>query len=138
MKYEKMMNNISPIDGRYKDKLKYVNQYFSEFGIIKAKIFIEVNYLKFISTEFSKDCDIDKIIKYIDDLEDTILYDKIKIIESVIPGVTFETIDVDKGDPRVMEYGVRSIPTTIILNMGEVMDRETGVVSEQRLKQMIK
>jgi adenylosuccinate lyase len=54
MKYEKMMNNISPIDGRYKDKLKYVNQYFSEFGIIKAKIFIEVNYLKFISTEFSK------------------------------------------------------------------------------------
>jgi hypothetical protein len=67
MKYEKMMNNISPIDGRYKDKLKYVNQYFSEFGIIKAKIFIEVNYLKFISTEFSKDCDIDKIIKYIDD-----------------------------------------------------------------------
>jgi thioredoxin-like negative regulator of GroEL len=37
-----------------------------------------------------------------------------------------------------MEYGVRSIPTTIILNMGEVMDRETGVVSEQRLKQMIR
>lgn len=59
-------------------------------------------------------------------------------VASEIPGVAFETIDVDTGDPRVMEYGVRSIPTTIILNMGEVMDRETGVVSEQRLKQMIR
>ena len=51
-------------------------------------------------------------------------------VASEIPGVNFETIDVDSGDPRVKEYGVRGIPTTIVLNGDEIMSRQSGVIGE--------
>ena len=37
---------ISPIDGRYYDKLKELSDYFSEFALIKKRIFVELKYLK--------------------------------------------------------------------------------------------
>ena len=36
---------ISPIDGRYNSKTKELQQYFSEFGLIKYRVLIEVEYL---------------------------------------------------------------------------------------------
>jgi adenylosuccinate lyase len=43
-----MQNNplfaISPIDGRYSNKVKELNRYFSEFALIKARVQIEVEY----------------------------------------------------------------------------------------------
>lgn len=38
------LTNISPIDGRYKNQTKELNQYFSEFAIIKYRVLIEVEY----------------------------------------------------------------------------------------------
>ena len=35
---------ISPIDGRYADKVTELNQYFSEFALIKARVLIEIEY----------------------------------------------------------------------------------------------
>lgn len=35
---------ISPIDGRYSDKVNELNKYFSEFALIKARVQIEVEY----------------------------------------------------------------------------------------------
>lgn len=35
---------ISPIDGRYRDKVKSLAPYFSEFGLIKYRLLIEVEY----------------------------------------------------------------------------------------------
>lgn len=41
----KPLNNISPTDGRYANKTKELSKYFSEFGLIKYRVFVEVQYL---------------------------------------------------------------------------------------------
>ena len=38
-------DSISPIDGRYADKLKELKDYFSEYALIKKRIYIELLYL---------------------------------------------------------------------------------------------
>ena len=43
--------NISPIDGRYKNKTKELENYFSEYALIKYRLFIEISWLKFITNE---------------------------------------------------------------------------------------
>ena len=44
-----MLTAISPIDGRYKEKVKFLSQYFSEFAYIKFRVFVEIEYLKDLS-----------------------------------------------------------------------------------------
>lgn len=39
---------LSPIDGRYWSKVSDLAPYFSEFGLIKYRVFVEVQYLKFL------------------------------------------------------------------------------------------
>ncbi len=45
-----MSNNsllaISPVDGRYKGKVADLSQYFSEFGLIRYRVFVEIQYFK--------------------------------------------------------------------------------------------
>jgi len=38
------LNAISPIDGRYRDKVDELQQYFSEFALIKYRVWVEVEY----------------------------------------------------------------------------------------------
>lgn len=44
---------ISPLDGRYGDKISHINEYVSEFGLIKYRIKVEIEWLKllFATTE---------------------------------------------------------------------------------------
>jgi adenylosuccinate lyase len=45
--YEMMLNEltaISPIDGRYRDKVDELGDYFSEFALIKYRVMVEVEY----------------------------------------------------------------------------------------------
>jgi len=37
---------IAPIDGRYRNKVKLLSQYFSEFALIKYRVFVELAYFK--------------------------------------------------------------------------------------------
>ncbi len=39
-----MLTSISPIDGRYHDKVVELEEYFSEFALIKYRVFVEVQY----------------------------------------------------------------------------------------------
>lgn len=39
-----MLNAISPIDGRYADKTDALSPYFSEYGLIKYRVFVEIEY----------------------------------------------------------------------------------------------
>jgi adenylosuccinate lyase len=48
-----MINAISPIDGRYADKTKELSSYFSEYALIKYRIFIEIQYLIQLSKQIS-------------------------------------------------------------------------------------
>jgi len=38
------INNISPIDGRYKSKVAELSNYFSEYALIKYRVLVEVEY----------------------------------------------------------------------------------------------
>ena len=48
--------NISPVDGRYKEKTKELENYFSEYALIKYRVLVEIKWLIFMSCE--------EIIKY--------------------------------------------------------------------------
>lgn len=39
-----MLTAISPIDGRYHDKVAELSEYFSEYALIKYRVFVEVQY----------------------------------------------------------------------------------------------
>lgn len=40
---------ISPIDGRYRKQLQHLDEYFSEFALIKYRVLVEVEYFIFLS-----------------------------------------------------------------------------------------
>ena len=40
---------ISPIDGRYRNQLQFLDEYFSEFALIKYRVKVEVEYFLFLA-----------------------------------------------------------------------------------------
>ena len=42
---------ISPIDGRYREKTKSLSPYFSEYGLMRERVKIEIEYLIFLSSK---------------------------------------------------------------------------------------
>ena len=40
---------ISPIDGRYRQQLHYLDEYFSEFALMKYRVMVEVEYFVYLS-----------------------------------------------------------------------------------------
>ena len=48
--------------------------------------------------------------------------------------INYKKIDVDTDTVLSPKYGVRNIPTLILLENGEVKNRLTGVQSEQQIK----
>src|SRR5450432_1918932 len=39
---------ISPIDGRYRHQLQHLDEYFSEYALIKYRVLVEVEYFLFL------------------------------------------------------------------------------------------
>ena len=58
-------------------------------------------------------------------------------VAAATAGVQFKTIDVDSGDPLIMKFGIRNVPTTVVLNGDEVVSKQSGMIGETQLKQMI-
>lgn len=46
-------------------------------------------------------------------------------------------VDVDSNPETAMQYGVRSIPTILILKDGEVVDKQVGVTTKNALAEKI-
>jgi len=42
---------ISPIDGRYREQLHYLDEYFSEFALMKYRVIVEIEYFLFLSSK---------------------------------------------------------------------------------------
>ena len=42
---------ISPIDGRYRNQLQHLDEYFSEFALIKYRVKVEIEYFLFLAEE---------------------------------------------------------------------------------------
>ena len=58
-------------------------------------------------------------------------------VANEIPGINFQSIDVDSGDPRVLEHGIRNVPTTVVVENGMVVRRQSGNMSSDQLKALI-
>jgi len=63
------------------------------------------------------------------------IFDKVK---KSIDGILFRKIDVDVDSDLTLKYNIKSVPTTIILNNGEEINRFSGVKSEEQLTTIIK
>src|SRR5215207_9852594 len=42
------LSAISPIDGRYRHQVQHLDDYFSEFALIKYRVLVEVEYFLFL------------------------------------------------------------------------------------------
>ena len=58
------------------------------------------------------------------------------IMEQVSRELPVQFVDVDASPQLVAEYGVRSVPTVIIINNGQVSSRQAGVLTESQIKSL--
>ena len=42
---------ISPLDGRYRKQLQHLDEYFSEYALMKSRVVVEIEYLFFLSSK---------------------------------------------------------------------------------------
>ena len=54
-----------------------------------------------------------------------------------VSGVSFQTVDVDSGDPRIVEHGIRNVPTTVVIEENGNVRKQSGVMSVEQLKAFI-
>jgi len=45
------LTSISPIDGRYRKQVQHLDEYFSEYGLMKYRIQVEIEYLLFLENK---------------------------------------------------------------------------------------
>jgi len=56
-------------------------------------------------------------------------------LESAELDVPIEVIDIDVMSDVAIEYGIRSVPTLVMVEDGTVLKRSSGVLSVQQLKE---
>lgn len=61
-----------------------------------------------------------------------------KKLHGVDLGVTVKEVDVDTNRELAIQYGVRSIPTLVLLKSGNEVGRINGDTTIDHIKQMIK
>lgn len=54
-----------------------------------------------------------------------------------ISGVNFQSIDVDSGDPRILEHGIRNVPTTVVIEKNGDIRKQSGVMNVDQLRAFI-
>ena len=42
------LTSISPVDGRYRKQVQHLDEYFSEYALIKYRVLVEIKYLLFL------------------------------------------------------------------------------------------
>jgi adenylosuccinate lyase len=60
---------ISPIDGRYRNQVQHLDEYFSEYALIKYRVLVEIEYVRFLSDKkfFSLPAPVKKVLQEITD-----------------------------------------------------------------------
>lgn len=54
-----------------------------------------------------------------------------------ITGIVIEVIDIDKNQEVAIYYGIRSVPTLVMVKDDNVIKRHTGVMTPSQLKEWI-
>ncbi|MEF8781219.1 MAG: thioredoxin [Haloferacaceae archaeon] len=66
-----------------------------------------------------------------------------KMIEPIVEDIAAETdaivakVDVDANQPLAQNFGVRGVPTLLVFDDGEKVERLVGVQSEEQLKTVV-
>jgi thioredoxin-like negative regulator of GroEL len=58
------------------------------------------------------------------------------IMEQVSRELPVQFVDVDANPQLVAEYGIKSVPTVLIINNGQVSSRQAGVLTESQIKSL--
>jgi len=58
------------------------------------------------------------------------------IMEQVSRELPVRFVDVDSNPQLVAEYGVRSVPTVILVNNDQVVEKKAGVLTEAQIKSL--
>jgi thioredoxin-like negative regulator of GroEL len=58
------------------------------------------------------------------------------IIEQVSREIPVEFIDVDANPQLVAEYGIRNVPTIVVVNNGQATGKQAGVLTESQIKSL--
>ncbi len=58
-------------------------------------------------------------------------------MEEIDTGLPIEVIDIDVDTELAMDYGIRSVPTLVILDENVEVKRMTGLVTKEILKNWI-
>ena len=67
---EKTLRSLSPLDGRYHEKTQVTREIFSELGLIKHRLKVEVEWLKYFLNNFREDLLAPKVIKQLNELSE--------------------------------------------------------------------
>jgi thioredoxin-like negative regulator of GroEL len=60
------------------------------------------------------------------------------MLEEIKPNILFEVIDVDVRPDLAMEFGIRSVPTLIMMEETIEMKRSTGIKTKEQLTEWFK
>ncbi|NLL27259.1 MAG: adenylosuccinate lyase [Bacteroidales bacterium] len=93
--------SISPVDGRYFDKTQALQKYFSEYALIKYRVFVEIEYfiaLKNLGLPMLKDIP-EKKITSLKEIENTFSLEDVKKIKDIEK--------ITNHDVKAVEYFLR-------------------------------
>jgi len=65
---EKTLRSLSPLDGRYHEKTEVTREIFSELGLLKHRLKVEVEWLKYFLNNFREDLLVPEVTKQLDEL----------------------------------------------------------------------
>ncbi len=89
---------ISPIDGRYRKQLQHLDEYFSEYALIKYRVLVEVEYLLFLAEKkfFKADTKLKK------QLHDVVVNFSLRDAEQIK-----KTESITNHDVKAVEYFIK-------------------------------
>ncbi len=60
-----------------------------------------------------------------------------KTLEDVQTNLPIEVVDIDKDSDTAIEFGIRSVPTLVMVEDGNVLKRVVGIKSSKELQEWI-
>ena len=58
------------------------------------------------------------------------------IMESLSNEMAVQFIDIDSNPQLVAEYGIRNVPTIVVVNNGQAVGKQAGVLTESQVRNL--
>src|SRR3989339_341305 len=91
------LQSISPLDGRYSDKVSELSNYFSEYALIKYRVLVEIEWFIFLCNELKLDNS--RILKK----------DEIKKLKAIYQEFEFKDAQEVKNIEKVTNHDVKAV-----------------------------